>query len=93
MKVVSTCLWGRKSRGDFCKTSTSTAPVLSGYDPVMFAERGTLENGKRAHGIFFRQRVYLFADENSLQRFWANPERYAGAALARQPRAGERQYR
>jgi YHS domain-containing protein len=68
------------------------APVLSGHDPVLYVEQGMLHDGKRAHGIFYRGRVYLFADEQTLQRFWQQPERFAGAALAeqQQPANGHR---
>jgi len=57
------------------------APVLSGYDPVQFVEKGSLVNGKRAHGVFYRDQIYLFVDESSLQQFWSAPERYALAVL------------
>jgi protein disulfide-isomerase len=55
------------------------APVLSGYDPVKFIDEGAMVDGKRAHGVFFHNQVILFADEDSLQRFWKSPERYAQA--------------
>ena len=55
------------------------APALSGYDPVTFLEQGTLVDGQRAHGIFYRKQVILFASEPSLQKFWQSPDRYADA--------------
>jgi YHS domain-containing protein len=55
------------------------APVLSGYDPVRYAEQAQLVEGKRQHGVFFRNQVYLFSDEAALQRFWESPQRYAAS--------------
>ena len=37
--------------------------------------------GKREFGVFLGGRIYLFADEASLQRFQQNPKRYAAEAL------------
>jgi YHS domain-containing protein len=53
------------------------SPVLSGYDCVAFIERGTLVDGLRQHGVWYRGRTYLFADEASLQRFESAAEYYA----------------
>jgi thiol-disulfide isomerase/thioredoxin/YHS domain-containing protein len=53
------------------------SPVLSGYDPVQFAESGRLVEGKRAHGLTYNDQVYLFADEESLKKFQASPRPFA----------------
>lgn len=53
------------------------SPVLSGYDPVQFAESGRLVEGKRAHGLTYNEQVYLFADEESLKKFQASPRPFA----------------
>ncbi|GIW93633.1 MAG: hypothetical protein KatS3mg110_1674 [Pirellulaceae bacterium] len=55
------------------------APVLAGFDVVRFHEQKELVPGKRQHGVAYRGRYYLFADEEALQRFWQNPTRYAEA--------------
>lgn len=52
------------------------APILSGYDPVYYAEKGQLVEGKREHGVFFANRIFLFADEVALDRFSKNTEFY-----------------
>lgn len=52
------------------------APALSGYDCVQYAEGGDLVEGKRAHGVFYRDQIFLFADEASLEKFWQTPSRY-----------------
>ena len=57
------------------------APVLSGCDPVAFAERGELLDGKRAYGLITPdKRIYLFADEAALRKFNQSPGSYAAAA-------------
>ncbi len=67
------------------------APVLSGCDPVKFVETGKLVPGQRAHGVFYRDQIYLFVDEASLQQFWSAPERYALAVLAARQKQQGRQ--
>jgi YHS domain-containing protein/thiol-disulfide isomerase/thioredoxin len=58
------------------------APILGGYDPVHLVERGVWVEGKRAYGLITPdQKIYLFADEDSLARFHQFPERYTGAAV------------
>jgi phage gp46-like protein len=37
--------------------------------------------GSREYGVLFGERVYLFADEASLERFERNPDLYADRAL------------
>lgn len=56
------------------------SPVLSGYDPVRFAEGGQIVEGKRSFGITYQKQIYLFADEQSLQRFAQSPRAYATTA-------------
>jgi YHS domain-containing protein len=54
-------------------------PVASGNDPVLALE-GRMVPGKRAHGVFYDDRIYLFASEESLERFKQSPDRYAADA-------------
>ncbi len=56
------------------------SPVLSGYDPTRYVNRGELVPGQRRHGMWFRGKIYLFADEESLERFSAAPEGYSQRA-------------
>jgi YHS domain-containing protein len=84
--------WGAEHRGriylfanqaaqqQFLANPDRYSPVLSGYDLVRYAETGQLVPGRRQHGVSFEDRVYLFADEAALQRFWQSPQRYASAA-------------
>jgi protein disulfide-isomerase len=53
------------------------SPVLSGFDAASYVDRGELVPGLRAHGMWFRGKIYLFATEESLNRFSQAPEFYA----------------
>lgn len=57
------------------------SPVLSGADPVIFAEQGQLVDGKRNIGMSIavgsgRNEIYLFATEENLERFKNNVQEY-----------------
>ena len=71
------------------------APILSGNDAVTYAETGKVVQGSRRHGVFFRNQIFLFTSEESLQRFWNSPQRYADIAVQAMARAsaGGRQMR
>ena len=49
----------------------------AGLDPVMLTDAGETVAGRREHGVVYRKRVYLFSSEDSLERFWQDPERFA----------------
>ncbi len=53
------------------------SPVLSGVDPLRYLEQGQVALGQRGHGMWFRGKMYLFADEASLERFQRRPDYYA----------------
>jgi YHS domain-containing protein/thiol-disulfide isomerase/thioredoxin len=55
-------------------------PVLSGYDPVAFAQRGEMVEGRRSYGLTYNKQIYLFADEASLQTFSKSPQAFADTA-------------
>jgi len=94
--------WGARHRGRlylfvspaaqqrFLDSFEKYAPALSGYDPVKYSDQGALVEGKRAHGVFYRSQIYLFADEAGLQQFWADPERYAATVRAEHERSAMR---
>ena len=68
------------------------APAASGNDVVLAAEVGQSVPGYRAHGVFYSGRVYLFAEEATLQKFSRNPAAYAGQATqATRPSANPEQ--
>ena len=94
--------WGANHRGRlyffispeaqqrFLENFDKYAPALSGYDAVHYTEHGTLVDGKRAHGVFYRGQIFLFADEAALEQFWTAPERYATTVRAEQHRSAMR---
>ncbi len=53
------------------------SPVLVGYDPVRYIDRGEIVPGKRQYGMWYRGKIYLFLDEASLDQFSAKPELYS----------------
>lgn len=69
------------------------APILSGNDPVAFAEAGQLLMGSRRHGVFFRNQIFMFSSEENLQRFWTSPQRYADVAYQAMRRTRDAQRR
>jgi hypothetical protein len=68
--------------------------VLSGYDPVIFAQRGETVAGSRAFGLKYNKQIYLFVSEESLQAFKASPQAFADTArTAMQQAVSGTQYR
>jgi YHS domain-containing protein len=57
------------------------SPVLSGADPVIFAEQGQIVEGNRNFGISLpsgkRAEMYFFASAETRDRFEKNPKQYA----------------
>lgn len=52
------------------------APVLAGYDVVAFGQYGELVEGRPEFGLWLDQRVYLFASEQTRDRFQTEPQAY-----------------
>ena len=52
-------------------------PAFSGNDVVLAIDSGETTRGKREHGITYEGRIYLFATEESLDRFSQSPKLYA----------------
>jgi YHS domain-containing protein len=85
-------MWGVRHRGRtylfaseqqkqrFMADPDRYSPILSGYDPTRYIDSGEVVPGQRRHGMWFRGKIYLFADEDSLQRFSLRPEYYAQKA-------------
>ncbi len=66
-----------EAKQSFWKEPDRYAPVFSGDDVVEFVEGGRRLAGERAYGVFFEDRVYLFASETSRDKFEDRPEHYA----------------
>ena len=67
------------------------APMLSGLDVVRLVDRREYVGGKRATGFVFRDRVYLFADQASVDAFLKRPDYYHLQAMAILRRAQQNQ--
>jgi thioredoxin-related protein len=67
----------REFRDQFLADPYRFAPVLGGFDPVRYLETGQLVDGKRKHGVFYANTIYLFSDEVSLTRFSKQPDLFA----------------
>lgn len=72
---------GQDQQQRFLGSPDQYAPVLSANDVVMAVDQGQSIPGRREHGVTFGNRVYLFANEASLDRFSRNPHPYANQAL------------
>ncbi|HZZ27837.1 MAG TPA: hypothetical protein VFE46_07490 [Pirellulales bacterium] len=57
------------------------SPAISGQDVVMAIDYGQDVSGKRALGISYQNRIYLFSNEASRQIFSQNPKRYVAEVL------------
>jgi YHS domain-containing protein len=56
------------------------APVLSGCDPVVFAETNQLVDGNHNIGLLIGGKTFFFTSEETLQRFKLSPQAYADRA-------------
>ena len=68
-----------EARDQFLESPDRYAPVLSGFDPVVFTEQGELVAGSREHGRFIDDRIVLFTNEASFQKFKEAPMQYIDA--------------
>jgi len=68
---------GPEQQQQFLADPDRYSPTLSGDDPVVALEGRLAVAGRREHGVTYQQRIYLFSSEESLKRFWENPNRYA----------------
>jgi thioredoxin-like negative regulator of GroEL/YHS domain-containing protein len=72
---------GAEEQKRFLANPDFYSPVIAGNDPVLALDQGQSVAGRREHGVFYENRIYLFADEASLQRFYQNPNRYAAEVV------------
>lgn len=72
---------GENQQQRFMSNPDFYSPILSGNDPVLALEDYQTVPGKRQHGVYYNQRVYLFSSEETLARFYRNPNRYAEVVL------------
>lgn len=69
---------GPEQQQRFLQDPDRYSPVASGIDLVLRVDEGRMVPGRRQHGVFFPKggRIFLFANEASLERFSADPMRY-----------------
>lgn len=67
---------GEVQRETFLENPDKFLPAYHGNDLVIAVEQGKQVPGKRAHGIFFQGKVYLFVNAENMERFLQNPQRY-----------------
>lgn len=77
---------GPEQQQAFLATPDRYAPALSGDDPVAVVDQGKSLPGRRAYGVTYQSRMYLFSSPETRAQFAANPERYtAPVMLAERP--------
>jgi YHS domain-containing protein len=52
------------------------SPMLSGNDPVLHFGQNQQVQGRREHGVFYLNRVYLFSSEATLNEFQRQPSQF-----------------
>jgi thiol-disulfide isomerase/thioredoxin len=67
------------ARDQFMESPDRYAPILAGFDPVVFTENGELVAGSREHGRFIDDRIVLFTSEESFLKFKEEPMKYIKA--------------
>lgn len=77
---------GPEQQQAFLAAPDRYAPALSGDDPVTVVDQGKSLPGRRAYGVTYQSRMYLFSSSETRAQFAANPERYtAPVTLAERP--------
>lgn len=78
----------------FLSNPDDFSPVLAGFDPVVFHDKGQLVEGDRRFGVFMmnkeKQAIVLFSDEDSQKKFKANPKSYLDTIQVATQRADSR---
>lgn len=64
----------------FLGSPDAYSPVLSGADPVAAVDQQKSVPGVREFAVEFEGRFYMFANEQTLEKFWSNPTSYAQGA-------------
>jgi YHS domain-containing protein/thiol-disulfide isomerase/thioredoxin len=67
---------GSAEKDTFLADPDAFSPILAGTDPVELARTGNLREGRRAHGLVYHDRVYMFASEENLEAFLQQPESF-----------------
>jgi YHS domain-containing protein len=76
---------GQTELNSFIADPDRYAPVASGIDVVLAKDQGKDVFGQRRHGLYYGNRVYLFASEQSLSKFESSPAGYVTFAKGMSP--------
>lgn len=68
---------GEDQRQQFLANPDAYCPVFSGMDPVMLLDSNQVVEGSRRYGFEYRGAFYLFANQQSMDRFKGQPDQYA----------------
>lgn len=70
----------QENLNSFQKAPESFSPILAGYDPVVFHERGELVDGNEKHGVFMgkspNHRIVLFESAETRAKFQSAPKKF-----------------
>lgn len=66
-----------EQRQQFFANPDAYCPVFSGMDPVLLLEQNQIVEGSRRFGFEYRGAFYLFASQDSMDRFKSQPDQYA----------------
>jgi len=66
----------QSNRQTFIDDPARYVAVRNGQDVVLSLDKSKEVPGHRSHGVVYQSRLYLFANEDSLETFWENPSRY-----------------
>ncbi|MEK6248527.1 MAG: DUF255 domain-containing protein [Planctomycetales bacterium] len=67
---------GESQKKRFMNKPDYYSPVLAGNDPVLAIELQKSIRGHRQHGLFYKDRIFLFSSEQTLEKFSAAPDHY-----------------
>ena len=70
------------------------SPVLAGYDPVMFHDRGEMVDGNAKHGVFMgkspNHRIILFSTKETRSKFQSDPQKFMATIRMATQQAGNK---
>lgn len=66
-----------EQRQQFFSNPDAYCPVFSGMDPVMLLEQNQIVEGSRRFGFEYRGAFYLFATQETMEQFKAQPDQFA----------------
>lgn len=66
-----------EAQKEFLANPEKYSPVLEGADPVVAIDQKQTVNGARDFAVEYKDRFYFFSSQQTLEKFWTNPEGYA----------------